>query len=262
MLFIVPVKSAVISASWPRFSKLFERCIKSVCQQTDQDFKVVVVCHEKPDTTFQHPNLYYHQVDFAPPLPETETGFKLIHEAKEADKAKKIIAGLEFARQFNQPYAMVVDADDCINNQITAFVKKQPAEAGWYFNSGYIYKEGSRFIFKKTKDFNSLCGTCIIVKTSYLRDIISPDLYFRHRSKKLDNGAQLKPLPFAGAIYTINNGENHFMNQSTVKHLNTGAHIPKTSPLNKAIRLIKKVMKYRVWFLSGGFKQKFGVYPI
>jgi hypothetical protein len=196
MLFIIPVKSATISPKWDRFIKLFERCVRSVCQQTDQNFKVVVVCHEKPNIAFHHPNVYYHQVDFAPPELDIEKGIKLTTSPKEADKAKKILAGIEFGKQFNKLYTMVVDADDCIHNQIVSFVTKNAQEPGWYFNSGYIYKEGSLLIYKKMKAFNGLCGTSIIVQTSYLRDIISSDLYFRHTKRKLDNGIELKPLPF------------------------------------------------------------------
>ena len=67
MIFIIPVKSAVISPSWHKFSKIFERTVRSVCQQTDQDFKVVVVCNEKPITDYEHPNIHYVYVDFPPP---------------------------------------------------------------------------------------------------------------------------------------------------------------------------------------------------
>jgi hypothetical protein len=262
MLFIIPVKSAQISPSWVRFTKLFERCIRSVCQQTDQDFIVIVVCHEKPETAYQHPNIHYHQVDFPPPSPDNGTVFKLNHSDKEADKAKKILAGIEFGTQFNKQYAMVVDADDCINNQIVSFVRKNSDEPGWYFNSGYIYKEGSKFIFKKMNGFNGLCGTCIIVRTSYLKDIISPDMGFRHQKKKLDNGIQLKPLPFEGAVYSITNGENYLMTANTVKHLNNGITIKKNSYLHKVQRLIKKALNYRIWLLNNTIKNKFGLYQI
>jgi hypothetical protein len=262
MLFIIPVKSATISPSWARFTKLFERCLQSVCQQTNQDFKVVVVCHEKPEITFQHPNIYYHQVDFDPPKLDLETVIKLTSSSKEADKAKKILAGIEVGKQFNQPYAMVVDADDCISNQIVSFVKKHTTAPGWYFNSGYIYKEGSKIIFKKMKAFNGLCGTSIIVKTEYLKDIISADLYFRHTRSKLENGVELQKLPFEGAIYTINNGENHFMTNNTVKYLKSGATMPKKSYIQKISKLIDRALNYRVWILSNSFKQKYGIYPI
>ena len=262
MLFIIPVKSSAISPSWQRFVKLFERCVRSVCQQTDQDFKVVVVCHEIPEIEFKHPNIYYHQVDFPPPITEKESGIKLTNSPREADKAKKILAGIEFGSQFNYSHAMVVDADDCISNHLVSFVKKNSAEPGWYFYSGYIYKEGSGFIYKKLKGFNGICGTCLIVKTAHLKEVVTADLYFRHSKTKLDTGIRLKMLPFIGSIYTINNGENHFMTENTIKYLKSGATLRKNSYSDKIIRLMQKAFTYRIWFVTNSVKSKFGLYKI
>lgn len=255
MVFIVPVKSAVISPSWERFSKLYERCIRSVCQQTDQDFKLIVVCNEKPITDFDHPNLHYVQVDFPPPTPEATSAFTGLHSPKEADKSKKILAGLEYAQQFEATHVMVVDADDCISNRIVEYVKKNPEVQGWYSKMGYVYREGSKLIFKKMDKFSSLCGTSLIVKPQYIKGIISPDLYFRHPIRTLENGIKLQPLPFPAAVYTIN-GENYFMTENAVKHLKTN------TVSNGFSNLIKRVTRYRIWFLTDSVKKKFGLYQI
>jgi len=255
MVFIIPVKSAVISPSWEKFSRLFDRCIRSVCQQTDQDFKVVVVCNEKPLTDFVHPNLHYLQVDFTPPTPEATDAFIGLHSPKEADKAKKIIAGFEYAQRFETTHIMVVDADDCISNTIVEFVKKNPDIDGWYSNMGYVYKEGSKLIFKKTDDFSSLCGTCLIVKPQFLKGLVSPELYFRHPKRTLANGHRMTPLPFPAAVYTIN-GENYFMTETAVKHF-------KNDTVTKGVfKLIKRLSRYRVWFLTNHVRHNYGLYPV
>lgn len=254
MVFIIPVKSAVISASWVKFSKLFERCIRSVCQQTDQDFQVVVVCNEKPISDFDHPNIHYVFVDFQPPTPEATDAFKGLHSPKEADKSKKILAGLEYARQFNSTHVMVVDADDCISNNIVAFVKKHPDIDGWYSKMGYVYREGSKFIFKKLDKFSSLCGTSVIVKPQFIKGIITPDMHFLHPVRTLSNGYRIKPLPFPAAVYTIN-GENYFMTENAVKHF-------KGDTLQNLSNLVKRVVRYRLWFLTNQIKNQFGLYQI
>jgi hypothetical protein len=255
MIFIIPVKSAVISPSWDKFSKIFERTVRSVCQQTDQDFKVVVVCNEKPITDFEHPNIHYVYVDFPPPTPEATKDFKGLHSPKEADKSKKIIAGFEYAKQFDTTHMMVVDADDCISNAIVSFVKKNPDVDGWYSKMGYVYREGSKLIFKKMDNFSSLCGTSLIVKPQYLLPIISPDMYFRHPKRTLENGYKMKPLPFPAAVYTIN-GENYFMTEKAVEHFKGD------TVKNGSANLLKRVMRYRIWFLTNGVKKKFGLYKI
>ena len=255
MIFIIPVKSAVISPSWGKFSKIFERTLRSVCQQTDQDFKVVVVCNEKPITDFVHPNVHYVYVDFPPPTPEVTKAFTGLHSPKEADKSKKILAGFEYASQFDTSHIMVVDADDCISNTIVAFVKKHPETDGWYSKMGYVYREGSKLIFKKMDKFNSLCGTSLIVKPHFLKGLITPEMFFQHAHRTLDNGEKLKPLPFPASVYTIN-GENYFMTENAVKHL-------KGDTVNNGFsKLIKRVLRYRIWFLTSNLKNKYGLYPV
>ncbi|NEU07516.1 glycosyltransferase family 2 protein [Flavihumibacter sp. R14] len=255
MIFIIPVKSAVISPSWEKFSRLFERCIRSVCQQTDQDFKVIVVCNERPITNFEHDNIHYVYVDFLPPTPEVTQAFKGLHSPKEADKSKKILAGLDYASQFDTTHVMVVDADDCINNKIVEYVKRHSDVEGWYSKMGYVYREGSRLIFKKMDKFSSLCGTSVIVKPQYIKGIISADMYFRHPLRTLDNGIKLKPLPFPAAVYTIN-GENYFMTENAVKHFR------KDTVTNGFANLVKRIARYRIWFLTPGVKKRFGLYAV
>src|SRR5690606_1555588 len=105
LTFIIPVKSKKVSNSWGYFSKLFERTLKSICNQTSNKFRVVVVCHEKPDTDFEHPNLEFIHVDFEPPLLNPDTKDK--HDGlKEEDKARKILAGLDYIKKYDQDYVM------------------------------------------------------------------------------------------------------------------------------------------------------------
>lgn len=259
MVFIIPVKSAVISPNWAKFSKIFERTVRSVCQQTDQDFKVVVVCNEKPITDFEHPNLHYVFVDFPPPTPEATEAFIGLHSPKEADKSKKIIAGFEYAKQFKTSHVMVVDADDCVNNKIVAFAKKHPNIDGWYSKSGYVYREGSKVIFKKTDFFNSLCGTSLVVKSQFLEGLITPEMFFQHAHRTLSNGVKMQPLPFPAAIYTIN-GENYFMTENAVKHLKGKGK--GNTLINGVSTLVKRALRYRIWFLTNSVKSRFGLYQI
>ena len=55
LVFLIPIKSYKIANSWIELSKMIERCLGSVCNQTSLEFKVIVVCHERPDINFYHP---------------------------------------------------------------------------------------------------------------------------------------------------------------------------------------------------------------
>src|SRR2546426_10364999 len=101
LVFVVPLKSARISRDWSLTSRLFERCLRAICNQSSPNFRVVVVCNERPITDFHHPHVHYLEVDFPPPFPdpneEATSGYELARSKdiarKNADKARKIQAG-------------------------------------------------------------------------------------------------------------------------------------------------------------------------
>jgi hypothetical protein len=66
IVFVVPLMSPRVANSWQRVSQLFERSMRSICNQTSMDFRVVVVCNQRPETDFCHTHLIYLEVDFLP----------------------------------------------------------------------------------------------------------------------------------------------------------------------------------------------------
>ena len=256
LVFIIPVKSPAISPNWSLFSRLFERSLKSVCNQTSSNFKVVVVCNQKPQTTFESPHVEYLIVDFAAPGTEKVSLLTGLQSPKEADKAKKILAGLKYSQKFNPSHTMVVDADDCINKNIAKFVEQNPESNGWYIKKGYVYKEGKKYIYLNLKNFNHLCGTAIIVKYDFAGLLIDDGKYYDHCAVVLNNGIRLEPLPFTGAIYSIENRENYRMTAEAVKEL-------KSNTYQRGIgSLLEKITKYRIYLLTNFIRHQFGLYKL
>ena len=93
LAFIIALKSSQVSSSWELVCKLFERTLKSVCNQTSTEYQVIVVCHEKPETQFNSPQISYVQVDF--PIPG-ET-----FASKDKDKMLKMQAGLLYVQKIH-----------------------------------------------------------------------------------------------------------------------------------------------------------------
>jgi hypothetical protein len=256
IVFIIPVKSPLISANWQLFSRLFERCIRSICGQTSSDFKVVVVCNEKPQTTFVSAHVEYLTVDFPPPVAEVVNPLIGLETPKEADKAKKILAGLVYAQKINPSHVMVVDADDCIDKNIAKFVESNLNCDGWYIKKGYVYKEGKNYIYLNSKNFNDLCGTSIIVKYEFAKLLINEGRYYVHNLIILNNGTELQELPLIGSIYSIENQENYRMTPTAVKALSDNSY-------RKGIAYwLEKILKYRVVFLTNYIRQEFGLYKL
>jgi len=267
LVFVVPIKSSQVSSNWEVFNLLVERTMKSISQQTSQNFKIVAVCHEIPKINFQHPNLEFVQVDFLPPTEENiaathsdnnEDDLNYRNGAKEADKAKKIMKGVEYGKKYNPSYYMVVDADDCISNKLVKFVEDNPSKhAGWYFKKGYIYNEGSNLIFLNKNTFNVLCGTCIIIKADQMDNLLEyePIELFNHDYVDLPNGNKLEPLPFPGAIYSLGNTENYCSTPEAVKKMNSYSIFKKGFFEN----IVRKATKYRVKLVNDKFRSKFGL---
>lgn len=211
LVFVIPLKSAKISKSWDLVCKLFERTIKSVCNQTSPDFRVIVVCNEKPPIEFNHPYITYIEVDFLIPEPGKVAGLM--------DRARKVLTGLYYALELKPSHAMIVDADDCVSKHLVDFVNKNPQCNGWFVDRGYVYNEGSKFIYLRKKAFHSWCGTSHIIRYDLYKLSVDWEkdkeylyTYFgNHKAIKYDmskNGMPLEALPFPGVVYVVGNREN------------------------------------------------------
>lgn len=133
LVFVVPVKSKTVTSDWSSFSKLVNRCINSICNQTNFNFKIIVSCHEIPETNFNDDSrVEFLNVDFPPPIMKNNHKDNL--QAKRADKSKKVKFAADYAMKLGAQYIMTVDSDDCISNKICDFVFKNAADSilGWY----------------------------------------------------------------------------------------------------------------------------------
>lgn len=262
LVFLIPIKSSKIAKSWIELSKMFERCLGSVCNQTSLEFKVIVVCHERPDINFYHPQVQYIEVNFPVPgstLPE-----------KMEDKRKKLAVGLLAARELQPTHIMPVDADDCISKKIVSYVDQNPQSNGWYVDTGYEYREGSEKIMVRKETFYKLCGTCNIInyRLFSLPDRVLPnepltghdDFLEGHPLAKIHlaaRGTPIEPLPFPGAIYVRDQiGESTCMQEPL---LDTFKRNPK-----QALRGIKKtlLLPFIQQELTDEIRAEFNLYPL
>lgn len=212
LVFIVPVKSSQLSRiSWEISSQILERCIKSICNQTSSDFRVLIVHHEKPIIKLESPNIDYIQVDF--PIPtwaEPSSPYR--------DKGRKLWIGLNYARKLDASYVMCVDSDDCLNRNLAQFANQNSNQNGWYIANGYEYPDGSKKVYHRKNKFHLKCGTSHIIRWDLLLPFTNltfdqvTDKFLWHQDLVgyfAEQGTSLKALPFDGAVYISDTGENH-----------------------------------------------------
>ena len=82
---------------------------------------------------------------------------------------------------------------------------------------GYLYTEGKKYSFLNLKNFNEVCGSCIIIKPDLIELLIDDLLYFNHE-RTIVNNEKLKPLPFPGAVYSMLNGNNIRLDKKELKN--------------------------------------------
>lgn len=267
LVFIIPLKSSQGSKSWDHVCKLFERSVKSVCNQTSNNFRVIVACHEKPRIEFTHPCITYLEVDF--PIPSSDFRSKI------TDKHRKMLAGLRYAQRFRPSHTMHVDADDCVSKYLAKFVELNPQGNGWFVDRGHVYQENSKCIFFKRKDFYKWSATSNIFKYDFrflskgltydsidINDYVNEDLseefkdfyrgYLGHRlvvQHRAEKGIPLEPLPFPGVVYMLDHGES--LSSNNLNHL-----LDSKNPFVRAIR--------RLFFrpLTNSVRHEFGIYNI
>ena len=225
--FITSLRRPKNCNSYERVGYLLEKTLQSVCQQTNDNFNVLIVCNKIPDIKVNQ-HVGFLEVDFPAPshLDHPQTGM----EAIRIDRGCKYMAGLVYARRYDPSSVMFFDADDYISNQIVEYVDSQAEKSGWYINTGYQYQFGDSYL-TRLQDFYSHCGTSLIypytmldvpaglTESSSLSSIQqhADENYLKyilgsHRSSvriHQSQGHLFQPLPFPAAIWMLGNGENH-----------------------------------------------------
>lgn len=217
LTFVIPLVSRALCRNWEHACLLFERTVRSCCNQTIGDFSVVAVGHDRPRISCDSPKVRFVEVDYAFSLQTADTiecPRWPLYEIQQVDKGRKLFRGVEEARRLGSSHVMLLDADDCVSRRLAEFVVGHPAEAGWYVSRGYSYVEGSRWVYVKRFNFQQECGSSHIFA---LRSLPVPEDprydrgfdYYRfvinHAyivGKMSQRGVPLKCLPLAGAVYT------------------------------------------------------------
>jgi hypothetical protein len=104
-------------------------------------------------------------------------------------------------------------------------------------------------------NFNRVSGTSVIIKNNLYHLLFKPDvdLYFPFFDEL--PGANIKSLPFIGAVYSMLNGENILMSTATFSEM-------KTQIFTSVPKLVERLIRYRLWFLTPAIVQEFGVYSV
>ena len=270
LAFVVPIKSRKVAKSWSNTCLLLERTARSICHQTHPDFRMIVVCQERPEIKFEHPKIQYLEMNVDMPVPTTIV-------EKRVNKMHKIIAGICLAKASGCSHIMVTDGDDCVSKSLAGLVAPNQSVNGYFLKAGYIYYGDHDVIKVMRKGFHHYCGTSHIIKSD-LYDVSEKnlaripssitshyqipqdihDLYYCHRyfAGALEaKGFKLEPLPFLGSIYVLSNGENlSSEDQHTIEKRK------RSSLKSRLLKLKASLFDYRP--LTPQLRDEFGFYDL
>lgn len=246
--FVVPLKSKNASNDWNKTCVIFERTLRSICNQIDSNYKVIIVCNDKPNIKFNSRKCLYKIVKVR------KTGKN--HYLRNMDREFKVREGLKLIKN-KDDFVMVVDADDMISNKISKFVNSNKFSEGWFIKKGYNYWEKCPVLFLMRKGFDRYCGTSIITKRKNY-DIPKKNnvldyqyKYLRHReivetlSKR---GITLLALPFPSAIYYRGYGDNNYLNYSNKRSKSFIVYLLNIKSFITDTRFISKKVKKEFGF--------------
>lgn len=228
IVFLTSIRHPLNANSYDRVLALLDATLRSVCAQTDPEFRVIVVCNELPAHPFADERVVFLPVGFPPPsdVPHACIGM----DALRLDRGCKYLVGLAHASRFSPDHVMFFDADDYVSNRIAAFANAHAEAPGWYVPGGYAYDE-ELALFGRLDNFHLICGTSHIVRYDLLplpasvpldatQEWILENVEHRFLFETLGShrwlvedlaarGHALQPMPFRAAVYFIGNGENH-----------------------------------------------------
>jgi hypothetical protein len=219
LYFVIPLRSATTTTDWLAVQRLLAQTLQSVDNQLCKAFKCLVVCHEKPDAIKLPKSCEIIEAPFN--LPDVNANNLKSERAlfeMRSYKGRKLILGLSIVRKDPAAYVMFLDADDLVSNRLSEFVSKNLNCNGWYFDLGYRWNHQTPNLLFPRRNFYHECGSSYILNAKlapfpehvdYSKNL--DDYYVRryevhaYIKENMENlGYSLKPLPFAGAVYTFN----------------------------------------------------------
>ena len=214
--FCIPLKSKRIGDDWSRVEEVFDRTLRSIFNQTDQDFTVLVACHETPETEFaDKANLHFLTLDH-PVFRDREIA--------RADRNLKMRRCAVEVHRLGGGYMFGVDYDDLVSNRIVQYARQADHPFGYIMHTGFEGQVETKMLRNLPASerigpaFHRCCGTCAILRfapedlpASF--DDTSPHVFdsfcsqhAQWQERSAEMGRPLAPLPFPGAIYVVDTG--------------------------------------------------------
>ena len=215
---VIPLKSSVTSSCWENTSRSLIATLKSVLNQNEKSYQVIVVGHERPlglDNLNLNIDVFYSVSGEFPPPPKINA----TQEQFTSDKNCKISKGIELLKQRypNINIWFALDADDLIEENLVRDALKALPYSLFSLDMGYMYYGHANRVIE-TQELTQYCGSTGIIHDDYLSFDVQGKLvscpflsqshmglsrYFKQQPK---SKVKTSNRPFV--MYSLGHGEN------------------------------------------------------
>lgn len=260
LTFVIPVRHQANARDWNKLKSNLSSTVASIAAQVNDDWKGIIVANRGADLPPLPAQFEVKWVDFEPNLLHEQGNVdkERFYEAVRIDKGRRILAGMLHAGEMQ--HVMVVDDDDFVSNKLSTMAKEHPKAHGWYVRDGYVWGDGSNYVYRFA-DFSKLCGTCYVIRADlyalpptfeaatdeYTKRMLGSHIFIRDHLAA--TGTPLAPLPFIGAVYRVGHPGSHS------KSLSVFDQYFQRWLLKRPVELCRRLLRLRL--LSSGIKREY-----
>ena len=152
--FAISLKSKTVSRNWVGVQDNLAKTLKSIFGNTDQNFRILVAGHEKPDLEeLQRKCVTWLSVDFAPPV---DSG-RFSSDKRE----KRRVIGAYLREKGYCGYFMPLDADDWIHYRFIEFIRLHPISDAYILNKGVMVNVSLKEAWLRSRFYRG-CGSSAV----------------------------------------------------------------------------------------------------
>ncbi|OLO37204.1 hypothetical protein BTR23_13835 [Alkalihalophilus pseudofirmus] len=213
--FAISLKSKQVSRNWNTVQENLSKTLRSILNNTDQHFRIIIAGHEKP----QIKELNHSRVTWLPVklrLPKNSEEFT-------TDKLnKRKVIGAHLRKIGFSGYFMPLDADDWIHYRFVEFLRKQPLSNAFILQKGFMVNTNLKEVWVRDNFYRG-CGSGSIYYfrnsdfplSTRIRDIqrvsfkvaLKPHLKVTQNLKIIKKDYHMVTTPLA--IWVLGHGDNN-----------------------------------------------------
>lgn len=222
--FAISLKSKKVSRNWLQVQMNLAKTLKSIFNNTNQNYRIIIVGHEKPNIKeLKHKRVTWLKAHFPSP--------NGINKYSNDKLRKREIIGKHLRKIGFSGYFMALDADDWIHHRFVELIMLHPHRDALILNKGFMLNLFKNEIWPRS-EFYRICGSSVIlyfsnndfpkslkrkdVRASYFQLAVKPHPKVIDYLKEIKRQYSLMHLPIV--VWVVAHGDNNSIMKKRFNH--------------------------------------------